>query len=51
VQFIDQKSEKIVVQVSDAKLPKCERCWNHYESNKMYDQHICQRCHKVISNN
>jgi formyltetrahydrofolate hydrolase len=26
VQFIDQKSEKIVVQVSDAKLPKCERC-------------------------
>jgi hypothetical protein len=37
--------------VADAKLARCERCWNHYESKDMYDQHICLRCHKVITNN
>jgi isoleucyl-tRNA synthetase len=49
VEFINQSSEKILVEVTDAKLPKCERCWNHFDSQQMYDQHICRRCHNVIS--
>jgi isoleucyl-tRNA synthetase len=51
VKIIDTDNDKIVAKVSDAKFIKCERCWNYYEPEKMYDEHICTRCHKVLVEN
>ncbi|QDY87285.1 isoleucine--tRNA ligase [Mycoplasma anserisalpingitidis] len=28
---------------------KCERCWNHFEREEMYNDEICVRCYDVIS--
>jgi isoleucyl-tRNA synthetase len=28
---------------------KCERCWNHFEKEKLKLNNICFRCHEVIS--
>ena len=27
---------------------KCQRCWNHFYSNELTKENICQRCDKVI---
>lgn len=42
-------SKEIKVNVDNAKLIKCERCWNHYEKQQMHDEHICRRCDGVLS--
>lgn len=35
--------------VSKFDSKKCERCWNHFESEEMYNDEICVRCYDVIS--
>lgn len=36
-------------QVSKFDSKKCERCWNHFEREEMYNDEICVRCYDVIS--
>lgn len=35
--------------VSKFDSKKCERCWNHFEREEMYNDEICVRCYDVIS--
>lgn len=28
---------------------KCQRCWMHFEANSLNEDHICERCHKVVT--
>lgn len=35
--------------VSKFDSKKCERCWNHFEREDMYNDEICVRCYDVIS--
>lgn len=35
--------------VSKFDSKKCERCWNHFEREEMYNDEICVRCYEVIS--
>jgi isoleucyl-tRNA synthetase len=44
-------SNEIIIEANNAKLIKCERCWNYYDNDKMHDEHICKRCQSVLSNN
>jgi isoleucyl-tRNA synthetase len=50
VTFIKTDVKDISCEVSDAHLIRCERCWNYYDKSQMADEHICKRCHKIISN-
>jgi isoleucyl-tRNA synthetase len=49
VVIVNSDSKEIIIEVDNAKLIKCERCWNYYEEKEMHDQHICKRCHEVLS--
>jgi isoleucyl-tRNA synthetase len=48
VKIIKTNDELITVQVSNANLIKCERCWNYYEKDQMHDEQVCTRCYKVL---
>jgi isoleucyl-tRNA synthetase len=48
VKIIQADNDTIKVTTGDAKLIKCERCWNYYEQDEMCDGEICKRCEKVI---
>jgi hypothetical protein len=48
VNFASETSDKIVAKCDGAILAKCERCWNYFDHEDMYDEHVCRRCDSVI---
>jgi isoleucyl-tRNA synthetase len=41
----------VVVEVDNAKLIKCERCWNYFDKQEMHNEHVCNRCSSVLEAN
>ncbi len=44
---IDEKIEKISIELTNK--TKCERCWNYFNQNDMFNDEICNRCNTVIN--
>ncbi len=48
VELIEKNIETIEVEVTNANLVRCERCWNYFEASEITD-HICSRCRRVVN--
>lgn len=44
--IIDNSINKIKIEASEFK--RCERCWNHYKNNEMFNNELCNRCDEII---
>ncbi|MDR3249545.1 MAG: isoleucine--tRNA ligase [Mycoplasmataceae bacterium] len=38
------------VNVENSNFSRCERCWNYFENNEIDNDHLCERCAKIIKN-
>ncbi len=42
--------EFIIIDVKNAKMKRCERCWNFFEQNELDENSLCSRCHNILNN-
>lgn len=48
VAIVEISNDNAEIIVENANLPRCERCWEHIQSNQMHDD-LCERCFKVLN--
>jgi hypothetical protein len=34
--------------VDKTNYERCERCWNYFATGTLDEEHLCERCNKVI---
>lgn len=47
-EVIFKKNKELKIRIEKTKNNKCLRCWNYFNSQKMFNEEICIRCSDVI---
>jgi isoleucyl-tRNA synthetase len=44
----NSSSDTVNVEVANANMVRCERCWNYFEAGEINQEQLCERCAKAI---